>query len=336
MKTIIRGIARDLVFPAITGIGLERIPLSFSRNKLLNLTYHGVTREDSTWFSPRHVQANIFESQIRYIKKNFDILDLKEAFAYKRGEYALKRPSITLTFDDGYLNNKEVVLPILEKYHVPATFFIATEILEDKQFNTLWTDIFAAIRSFAGKEEFSLNDRDFVNLRDCSSGVHLSDHLKKCKPEQRDEHLRYLTTKFNIMKQLENVPIEFWKMMDGETLKEFAKSPLVTIGSHTDRHFNLGLIDEDLANQELKISRRKLENLLDKPIDLIAYPDGSYSSEVKNLAEKNGYLGQLAVNYQLDEDPMDPRIMNRHGVSGTTTLSSTLFFMNLAFVKKGL
>ena len=36
---------------------------------------------------------------------------------------------IAITFDDGYLNNFEIALPILEKYNFKATIFLASNLM---------------------------------------------------------------------------------------------------------------------------------------------------------------------------------------------------------------
>ena len=52
--------------------------------------------------------------------------------------------AVTVTFDDGYADNAEVALPILQRHGVPATFFVATGYLNGGR---MWNDsIIEAIR----------------------------------------------------------------------------------------------------------------------------------------------------------------------------------------------
>lgn len=48
--------------------------------------------------------------------------------------------NICLTFDDGYANNYKYVLPLLEKYQLPAAFFITA--VSEENYDILWNDFF--------------------------------------------------------------------------------------------------------------------------------------------------------------------------------------------------
>jgi len=40
---------------------------------------------------------------------------------------------LIITFDDGYYNNLQYLLPLLKKYHLKATIFISTKLIEERQ-----------------------------------------------------------------------------------------------------------------------------------------------------------------------------------------------------------
>ncbi len=67
-------------------------------NPLFILSYHSVAEDD--WrFS---VDKKIIMEQILYIQKHFDIITLSTLTKYLQGKKDLTRPSVVLTFDDGY------------------------------------------------------------------------------------------------------------------------------------------------------------------------------------------------------------------------------------------
>lgn len=74
------------------------------------------------------VSTENLEQQFKYIKNNYNTLffnDLKANCQLKH--------KLILTFDDGYLNNLQYLVPLLEKYRLKATIFIPTELIPEKE-----------------------------------------------------------------------------------------------------------------------------------------------------------------------------------------------------------
>ena len=61
-----------------------------------------------------------------------------------------------------------------------------------------------------------------------------------------------------------------------EQLKEMAASPLCTIGSHGVNHSFFRSLNKDERHDELADSKRTLEKIIGKPVELYAFPYGSY------------------------------------------------------------
>ena len=61
-----------------------------------------------------------------------------------------------------------------------------------------------------------------------------------------------------------------------DQLLEMAKSELCSIGSHGVRHTEFYLLDQQEIIADLKESQNKLADLVHKPIELFAFPYGSY------------------------------------------------------------
>jgi peptidoglycan/xylan/chitin deacetylase (PgdA/CDA1 family) len=72
--------------------------------------------------------TGFFEKQLIFIKNNFRLIRLSEGIEQiKKGE--IKGTQISISFDDGDISIKEFLVPLLEKYKIPATFFINTAYL---------------------------------------------------------------------------------------------------------------------------------------------------------------------------------------------------------------
>lgn len=370
-------IARGVVAPTLIGLGCDKLIRRVGGNRLLNILYHGVVEQDATYFSPRSIEKGQFERQLRYIKRHFNVISLEEAFQLKHesslleaegsvqrrrnSPSLLKRPTVTISFDDGFKNNLTTALPIIEKYQLPVTFFVSSALLVEQEIPTLWSEKMAALRYFAQvvpgflQEDFAENSHE-TNIPTegtCTRatlpeesylmGLPSSDratlpedsYLKGLPPSERDALIDELVGRYSIGERLKEIPEEVWKLMTPQELRQLASSPYVEIGSHGHLHYNLGEIPLEEARKELCLSRQLLGEALQREIKMVAYPDGSYSKEVKKVAGECGYSHQLAVNYLLEEDWDDPSIMDRYGISSTTTFESNMISLNLAYSKRG-
>lgn len=316
-------------------LNCDKIVRNITNHSVLNLMYHGVVLKNSDFFSPRHIAIDQFERHLAYFRREFDIITISEAFEYKKSGYKPKKRTLTISFDDGYLNNLNIVLPSLEKYNVKATFFIPGICTKELEIRTLWPDIIACLKHFYPNEIIELENRKFINYHDVETKQSLTDFMKSCKPTVRDRSINQLIDKYNISHKIKSVPEEIWKIMNREELIRFSKSPLVEIGSHGHAHFNLANIDLTDAQTDLKNSKELLQNAINKEIKGIAFPDGSYSPQIKDITEKLGYKYQMAVKYQFPDDKTDSRILNRHCISSTTTFEANIILINYSFKNQG-
>lgn len=72
-------------------------------------------------------------------------------------------------------------------------------------------------------------------------------------------------------------------------LKEMAGNPLVTIGSHGCTHRHLSRLSNEESRWEIYQSKRLLESIIGKEVDLIAYPFGDAGKREFTLARQAGY-----------------------------------------------
>lgn len=332
---IAKFVARNIVFPTLNRIGGDRYIRKKSKNNNLVLMFHGVSSKDTTWFSPRHLEVVHFEKLIIYLKNNFNILSAKDMFSNK-GRVSNKngKKNVSITFDDGYLNNLELALPILEKYEVQATFFISTVCQSELSYPTLWADAVTAIQKIGKQDVIEVGSESFLNGIS-STGRHLFDAIKSLTCEERDLLLRDLSERYKLDELLNQLDPEIWKMMSKDQLIHFANSPMVEIGSHGHMHYNLGEITLERAIDDVETSTTLLNSWLQNKTEAIAYPDGSYSTELKNKLTELGLKFQFAVSYKYPSDKDDPVIVNRYGISSTTTFDSNVFHLNKAFQTHG-
>ncbi|HJV66425.1 MAG TPA: polysaccharide deacetylase family protein [Geomonas sp.] len=84
-------------------------------------------------------------------------------------------------------------------------------------------------------------------------------------------------------------------LLDQEQLRELAASGLITIGSHTVNHPHLTNVSPAVAETEIRQSKADLESILQRKVDYLSFPYGSFSSVHVVLAKKAGYREVLAA-----------------------------------------
>ena len=72
-----------------------------------------------------------------YITKGIIRLASDDLYAYVTEGKELPDKPIVLTFDDGYIDNYEDVLPILESYDMQATIFMISDAVNTKRFMSI-------------------------------------------------------------------------------------------------------------------------------------------------------------------------------------------------------
>ncbi len=88
-------------------------------SRLTVLMYHSVS-DSGDFFG---VPASEFRRQVRYAKAQADVINIETLLAHMRGK-PLLRDAVVFTFDDGYADFKDTVVPILKEENVPGAVFV--------------------------------------------------------------------------------------------------------------------------------------------------------------------------------------------------------------------
>jgi peptidoglycan/xylan/chitin deacetylase (PgdA/CDA1 family) len=87
------------------------------------LFYHRIADE---FPNPWTISRDGFAQQIDWIQENFEIVDLQECQRrIQSGKNS--RPTVAITFDDGYAENCEFGLPYLIERRIPVTYFVSLD-----------------------------------------------------------------------------------------------------------------------------------------------------------------------------------------------------------------
>jgi peptidoglycan/xylan/chitin deacetylase (PgdA/CDA1 family) len=258
-----------------------------------NFLFHRVNPQRDKLWDPMDV--GLFDKCIKYISRKYEI-GLFEDLAFTKDLIHTKNRYATIMFDDGYKDNVEYALPILDKYNVKASFYIVTDCI-DKNIPT-WTHILEHSFQFTNKSDLVL-DFDFLpkelRIKKLENAEDRINYASRLKPFlKKISHRKRQIVLDIIVNSFDDVEIPRL-MMNWEDIKQLRHEGHY-IGSHTVTHSMLGTMDDDTEiRKELEHSGNVIKNQLGYFPLTISYPVGSYNETTIRISKEVGYKLGLAV-----------------------------------------
>lgn len=246
--------------------------------------------------------------------------------------------SVIVTFDDGYLDNLEQALPLLEAHSVPATVFVATGNIDtDREF---WWDELESILLVPGRLPDRLDlkvDDDVLSWQLGEAAEVTADELLaegETRPWSAEQgtRLRLFSDIWSALWPLKAAErrvaldaLAEWAgtapshdptrrtMFSGE-IRAMARGGLVSIGAHTVDHPPLPAHPQSEQLWQIRESKRVLEELIGTDVDTFAYPHGEYSSDTVDLVRQVGFRCAVTVGHEPVGEITDPMLLPRYGV----------------------
>ncbi|WP_102797872.1 polysaccharide deacetylase family protein [Bowmanella denitrificans] len=271
--------------------GLSLAGRLLNRGKLSILIYHQVLAEFDP-MRPNEPTVQVFDWQMALLAKYFTPLSLDQAIK-GLAQDNLPANAVCVTFDDGYLNNLTLAQPILAKYNIPATVYIATAFSDGVN---MWND--RVMHLFADPNRDSLLlDEDKVVLADMEQRrAEAYKRLKQLKHLDMQSRLGKVSQWYQQNLANEQAPL----MMTPAEVRELAQLG-ITIGAHTVNHPILKVHDEPTQQWEIETSKQQLESWLDKPVEHFAYPNGVWQQDLDettvSLAKQAGFKTAVITNW---------------------------------------
>ncbi len=214
---------------------------------------------------------------IQVLEKRFKFISMDDAIE-KIGSNKIDNNYLVLTFDDGFSDNYEYLLPILLENKIPATYYVNTSVIDSNE--NLWFQ--SVINLFFSIQEKSIHIERFNQKYDLSTST--------LRFESAMSFMKFLQSKFEpeefmpIIKTINGsgyLPKDTDKHLTWDQLRKLINEPLITIGAHSSRHFPLTLCDIELAKSEISLSKNLLEKKLDTKIKHFSFPRG-YETDFNN------------------------------------------------------
>lgn len=243
------------------------------------LLYHRIEELDTVY--SLIVNKRNFEEQLKYIKANYKLLRCDENWN------CVNEKSIAITFDDGYVDFYRNVYPLLRKYEIPATVFVATGNIDGK--SMFWWDELECIimQSFLPERLYVCGKEYHIdaNINRITLLYDIHDRIITYNYKDRDSEINALRKQTGYYCN----NIEKYRTMSREEIWEISKCSLVTIGAHTVSHILCDKEDPNLVKNEIWQSQTTLESIIDREVKLFAYPNGNVGNYTRDILRELGF-----------------------------------------------
>ena len=299
-------LSKRLVKKALLETGVARIASRFRPPAAAILAYHSV--QDNPEDYAKTIGVNnihstlVFASQMELVARKFHPVTVDDILLFLRGEKQLPPRSVAVTFDDGYLDNFELVAPVLERYGIRGAFYVMVDAIGSAVLpwfirlrHAFWTTRLKTWRGPGNGTVFALGNLDGRRVAFLAACCHCA----KLVGVAQEQLLR------SIERDLEAAPVKAGKIMMGwdELCRLCAAGHI--IGSHTLCHPNVAFIRPEEALHEFTESKRRLQAHLGVEVRHFSYPhpvlDPNYTEETAIMSREAGFeSGVTTVNAPVD------------------------------------
>ncbi len=266
----------------------------FSPAGLTVLNYHrvdDVSRSGFDTFIP-NVSATPaeFAVQMDFVKRNYNVITCQHLSAFLHGKTDLPPYPALITFDDGYYDNYSNAYPILRERNLPAVIFLATDYIE-REIPFYW-DYVAYCFSHTERTSAELPVLGLVswtNTQERKAAVkRWINSIKQFPDQDKKTVVRELAALLDV-----NVPSHAFANLHAtwDQVREMSRNG-IEMGAHTATHPILTRVSLSRVEEELRLSKEKIEDELGRPVISFAYPNGGvndFSPEVVSLVKKIGF-----------------------------------------------
>lgn len=318
-----KSIFRRIVSPSIDALGFyDRELQKLSTSNWLIVMYHRVIADArldpfSLGMCVSHAH---FDEQIGYLRREFSPIGMSQAISLLEQGRPLPDRAVSVTLDDGYLDNLEHALPVLERHGMPATLFMPTGGMNSAA--PLWWD--RVIHALASTRKSSVE----ASLIGLPKTARLSlagwSRTKSVEKILATLWTQPLTQTLAIVDALETDllptgcdPSGALRLNSNQLLEMHRRG--IEIGAHTVRHPNLTLEPPAQVRWEMETSKMELESLCGTPVNGFAYPAGWMNDETISVAREAGFRYAVATTSGFSTPQRDLFKLSRVGMPDTAT-----------------
>ena len=307
-------------YSGLLALCLHTIQVFRRRHTAAILMYHRVVSTDSEPFFDKgpciHRPLKHFKSEMAFLSKWFQVVGMDEIVASMAAPDAFREPTVVVTFDDGYLDNYEYVLPVLKRQAIPATIYLTTAVIGTKEL--LWPDQVEHILLRTDRTSFR-----FEMLFD-DAQIDLATHdarrransmickaLKLVGDSQRHRLINELGQCLDVGSGEGGASLR--RMLNWDEVRDMSRNG-ISFGAHTVSHPILSKISTQSAVSEIQDSRAAIEAHVGAPVNHFAIPNGSandFTEALKTYCVDSGLTSIVTTEHGTVSCRSDPMFLRR-------------------------
>lgn len=303
------GRLKAAVFQALDWGGVNAALERASRGVCI-LAYHGVTAAppgpDGPLGNARrlHVPRARFEEHLRMLAGTGRVVRLAEYEAALQGQGVVPNGAIVITFDDGYRNLLTQAAPLLERYALPATAFVLTELAGQR----IWMDRVEAAIATTRCTSVGWRGRD-LGLDSPAARAHAAAvMIADLSPENdREGELKELLVALGGDAGPTNDDRD---LLTWDEVRALARRG-IAIGSHGDVHEPLTRRTRSELDRALAASRSRLEAELGPGRYPFCFAYGAWHAEARAAVEAAGFSSAVTTDAGLNPPSADRFALRR-------------------------
>ncbi len=306
------------------------------RGRVLMLLYHricpdalepGAFPSQSLAISP-----SVFEEHLRHLREAFEPLSFADYLALKAPPAGGRR-YLMVTFDDGWADNYEHAFPLLQKYGMTATVFLATGHVGTSR--VFWWHALGELLAASGASPSLQARLDAILKAQGLSPLAPGGARRVADVERLIEGIK--AWPFPRIEALECALAEVREIRGGTSCLSWAQIEELSragwcFGPHSVHHPILTALPPDAAEREIReswavLSGRKGVN----SVPVFSYPGGQYNEAVEGFVQKAGLQAAVTVQSGLNAMPSrTPFRLRRVNVDRNSAQNMGLFKWRLA------
>lgn len=260
------------------------------------LMYHSVATTEEARFidPPNRITPECFEQQMKFLSEHRRVMSMSDLMErLERGE-SPPAGTVCITLDDGYLDNLTVAAPILQKYRLPATLYLATGYVERGE--TQWADVLYWMFERRTRHSLSMGgvasgslDIAIPAQRAAARRI-LHKHLLESTPEARGALLEEAIGHLRPGGEMPRLTLTW-----AEVRELRRRNPLIELAGHTRNHVDLRKHSGSLAEREISGCRDDLRRELGASPSHFSFPYERWCEESRKLVIEAGWRSAVGV-----------------------------------------